>query len=182
MRCFASYSPCFLTFCFHSPILGASAQQVFTHYKKALTCPKSPLCCLAILVAKLSSMGKIYPVRVLFHKLPLTCPTIHFQPLLKMSEKSLTIPVHKVPFMDSQNYPQSIQNSPKTVPFYGLKKLPSTMSENYPSPFKTVRKTTPFMDSENPCHWCLPRVRARYLSINQLSPYAAQLCDIGNDE
>lgn len=75
MRCFASYSPCF-----HSPILGASAnsphwglsaQWVFTHYKKAFTCPKSRLCCLAILVLKLPIMGKICPVRVLFHKLPL---------------------------------------------------------------------------------------------------------------
>lgn len=149
MRCFASYSPCF-----HSPILGASAQQVFTHYKKAFTCPKSRLCCLAILVLKLPIMGKIYPVRVLFHKLPLTCPTIHFQPLLTVSEKSLTIPVHKVPFMDSQNYPQSIQNSPKTVPFYGLQKLPSTMSENCPSPFKTVRKTTPLWTPKTPFLYC----------------------------
>lgn len=60
------------------------------------TCPKSPLCCLTIPVPKLSIMGKIYPVRVLFHKLPLTCPTIHFSPLLRC---------------------------PKTNPFYGLTKL-----------------------------------------------------------
>ena len=33
---------------------------------------------LTILVAKLSNMSKICPVRVLFHKVPLTCPTIHF--------------------------------------------------------------------------------------------------------
>lgn len=34
------------------------------------TCPKSPLCCLTIPVKKLPIMGKICPVRVLFHKLP----------------------------------------------------------------------------------------------------------------
>ena len=39
-----------------------------------------------------------------------------------------------------------------------------------------------FILLKNPCNWCLPRVRARYLYRNYLSPYAVWLCDIGNDE
>ena len=88
-----------------------------------------------------------------------------------MSEKSLTIPVHKVPlfyglakldnpktggicrkhkltpFMDCKNYLARVRTVPETCPFYGLRKLL-------------------FYSAQNPCHWCLPRVRARYLSIN----------------
>lgn len=139
MRCFASYSPCF-----HSPILGASAnsphwglsaKQVFTHYKKAFTCPKSRLCCLVLLVLKLPITGKIYPVRVLFHKLPLTCPTIHFQPLLTMSEKSFLWSPRITLSRFRTVRKQSLLWTPKTT-LYDVQKPAQVL-------FKTVRKTIP---------------------------------------
>ena len=64
--------------------------------------------------------------------------------------------------------------------FYGLKKLPSTMSKNLPKSFLKqseklalygLRKLL-FSIAQKPCNWCLPRVRARYLYRNYLTPYA----------
>ena len=55
--------------------------------------------------SKLPITGRICPMRVLFHKLAPNVSNNTFLAPLTMSEKSLTIPVHKVPFMDSKNYP-----------------------------------------------------------------------------